>query len=541
MSQLDAVQLVIGDTPQYFFDDGLIEEVQHVTRRMHRPVSVEGSPFIQRDRPWEHVPYFSSVDWSIWRDRETGRFHCTYTDLNVDRERLAREGGAFIDWANGRLRVCYAYSDDGFEWVKPPLGMVNEHGHDTNIVLGSETYGSAWGLSVFKDPLEHDPNRRYKGFHVMVPPGYAVASDEPGAHVRVGYSPDGIHWTVTDERPTVGRSGTRIGDSAQPAFDPGTETYLLFTRHPWMSLAPRSRPLHATELGGHPTWDAAAGAPNRRGRRRIYLSESRDYLHWSEPRLILAPDSLLDNIDDSFYSMSAMWLGGQWIGFIQVFHMVENTLDVQLVHSRDGRIWHRLFPGQAWLPLGPAGSWNQCYTSLPRFPDVDGKEWLVFHGGSRAHHDWWIHGRQEGLDAPEVWDLNRVAFGLGMTKLRKYGFVSLDADRMREGMILTQPWVAPGDRLVINAACGPEGYVKVEALDIHDRVLPGCSRDDCDVFTGDAIEHTMTWRGDSHLPIDVPSLGGEVYTHRLPHRRLRFILRDAQLYSFRIEASTGTA
>ena len=83
--------------------------------------------------------------------------------------------------------------------------------------------------------------------------------------------------------------------------------------------------------------------------------------------------------------------------------------------------------------------------------------------------------------------------------------------------------------------------MKVEALDIHDQVLPGCSRDDCDVFTGDAIEHTVTWRGDSHVPIDVPSLGGEVYTHRLPHRRLRFILRDAQFYSFRLEASTGTA
>jgi len=55
VSQLDATQLVIGDAPQYFFDDGMIEEVQHVTRRLHRPVSVDGSPFIQRDRPWEHV------------------------------------------------------------------------------------------------------------------------------------------------------------------------------------------------------------------------------------------------------------------------------------------------------------------------------------------------------------------------------------------------------------------------------------------------------------------------------------------------------
>ncbi len=250
MSQLDSTGLIIGDAPQFFFDDGIIEEVQHVTRRLHRPASVDASPLIQRDRPWEHVPYFTGMDCSLWRDHETGRFHCTYTDLRVDRERLAREGGTFIDWDNGRMRICYAYSDDGFSWVKPPLGLVHEGGHDTNIILGSETYGSVWGLSVFEDPLEEDPARRYKGFHVMVPPGYAVANEQPGAHVRLGYSPDGVHWTVASERPTVGRGGTRIGDSAVPAFDPGTGTYLMFTRHPWMGLPPRTRPLHAAELGG---------------------------------------------------------------------------------------------------------------------------------------------------------------------------------------------------------------------------------------------------------------------------------------------------
>ena len=106
-------------------------------------------------------------------------------------------------------------------------------------------------------------------------------------------------------------------------------------------------------------------------------------------------------------------------------------------------------------------------------------------------------------------------------------------------MILTQPWVAPGDRVVINAACGPEGYMKVEAMDVHDNVLPGRSRDDSDVFTGDAIEHTLTWGGDPTLPIDTAASGGEVYSNRLPHRRLRFILRDAALYSFQIIESNG--
>ena len=536
MAHLDAIELLIGDAPQFFFDNGLVDELQNVTRTLHRPVNIDGNPLIQQDRPWEHVTYFSCSDWSLWRDRATGRFHCTYSDLQLDRDRLTREGGAFIDWANSRHRVCYAYSDDGLEWVKPALGQVHEDGHDTNIVLGSEAYGNVWGLSVLEDPLEDDPDRRYKGLHFMVPPGYAAARDVPGAYVRLAYSPDGAHWTVADEQPWFGRAGGRLGDVMSSSFDPDTGAYLLYTRHPWMGLAPRSRAMHAREQGGDPGFDVALDTPNRRARRRIYLSESRDYLRWSDPRLILAPEPVLDNEDDAFYGMKPMRLGGQWIGFLQVFHMVSNTLDVQLVHSRDGRTWHRLFPGQAWLQCGPAGAWDQFYTSLPRIPDVDGDEWLVYHGGAKNHHDWWIMGQIEGMDAPEAWDWNAVGFAMGLAKLRRNGFVSLDANRMREGMILTQPWVSAGDRVVINAACGPDGYVKVEALDVHDQVLPGRTRDDCDAFTGDAIEHVVTWRGDPDLPVEGQDTG-EVYGRRLPYRRLRFILRDAAIYSFQIASS----
>ncbi|MBM4437030.1 MAG: hypothetical protein FJ029_07295 [Actinobacteria bacterium] len=541
MNDLDATELLIHDTPQFFFDNALIEEVQNLTRTLHRPVNMDGNPLIRSDRPWEHVTYFTSVDWSLWRDVQTGRFHCTYTDFKLDREKLARAGGTLIDWDISRLRQCYAYSDDGLRWVKPALGLVHEHGHDTNIMLGSETYGNVWGLSVFQDPLASDPSRRYLGLHVMAPPGFRVAADVPGAHVRLGHSPDGVHWTVADERPRFGRAGTRVGDSMVPDFDPATGTYLLFTRHPWMGLAPRVRAPNRLAEGGSPEFDAVVDAPNRRSRRRIFLSESRDYLNWSEPRLILAPDSMVDNLDDAFYGMKPMRVGGQWLGFLQVFHMVSNTLDVQLVHSRDGRTWKRLFPGQAWLPCGPAGSWDQYYASLPRIPDVAGDEYWVYHGGGKSHHDWWIVGQREGLDVPEAWDWGKVGLAMGLAKLRKGGFVSIDAHRLREGMLATQPFVAAGDRLVINAACGPGGYVKVEVADVRDRVLPGLSRDDCDAFTGDAVAHTVTWRGDLRLAQPSTADAGTVYTQRLEYRRLRFILRDAQLYSFQIVAARADA
>jgi hypothetical protein len=32
MPEIDSAELHIGDTPQYFFDNGMIEEIQNITR-----------------------------------------------------------------------------------------------------------------------------------------------------------------------------------------------------------------------------------------------------------------------------------------------------------------------------------------------------------------------------------------------------------------------------------------------------------------------------------------------------------------------------
>lgn len=532
MADIDTTELIIGDRPQYFFDNGIVEETQNVTRTMHRPRKVNDRPLITADRPWEHVTYFTGVDWALWHDKN--RFHCLYTDMKLDRQKMAREGGTIIDWSNTRQRQLYAYSDDGLTWVKPPMGIVRENGQDTNIVYGSETYGNVWGMSVFEDPLEAEPARRYKGIHVTMPPGGKVASEQPGARVRLATSSDGQNWAPSAQDPEFGSQGGRIGDAMFPSFDPDSRTYILTTRHPQMGIAPRDRNPFARELGGSPGYDAVVGAANRRARRRIFQAYSRDFMHWSEPRLILAPDPDLDNLDDAFYCMIPHRLGGQWVGFLQVFHMVSNTLDVQLVHSRDGRKWNRISPGQPWLQLGGPGSWDEFYVSTPRIPTTEGPEMLIFHGGAKNHHDWWQVGQQEGLDVPEATDWSRVGMGLGVARLRRNGFVSLGAHRVREGSLLTQPFVSPGDRVLINAECDPGGYIKVRAEDVNGNPLPGRDVPDCDVFTADSISHTVTWGGDATLPMPAPGSGEVVYTTRIPYRRLRFIMRAARIYSFQI-------
>ena len=222
------------------------------------------------------------------------------------------------------------------------MGIVHEDGHNTNIVMGDRTHGNVWGLAPLDDPLETDPARRYKAIYEIGPPGFRVADELPGANVRRAYSADSIHWTTYDEPPMFGGLGAKQGDGIFPFFDPETRTYCILTRHPWMEMAPRPRVgLVEQAIAGGSTTDPAHGLSNRRGMRRIFFAQSRDFHHWSEPRLALAPDPELDNLDDSFYCMRPYRLGSHWVGFLgRAQH--DHAHDVPAVGLQPGR-----------APMGP--------------------------------------------------------------------------------------------------------------------------------------------------------------------------------------------
>ena len=536
MTDLDTTLLVIDDQPQFFFDDGIVESVHNLTRNIHRPEKVDANPLIKKDKPWEHFVYFGSADFALWRDADSGQFRCLYSDWNLDRAAHAAEGGSIMAWDYSQDTHLYARSEDGLNWEKPAMGLIQVDGHDTNGVLGGAGYGSVWNMTVLDDPLESNAAHRYKALHSFIPAGSPPDAAD-AQEIRLAYSPDGVHWTPAEELPVFGQLNNRLSDVTIATFDQATQTYLLNTRHPWHGRAPRQSALDVREVSGGPRFDAMQGVASRRNRRRIFQCESRDFVNWSTPRAIITPDSVVDNIDDSFYGMTQYDLGGQWIGFLSVFHMVDNYNEVQLVHSRDGRNWRRLAPGWPWLKPGPPGSWDETQAYGVQAIPVGDELW-VYYGGSRPHHDWWYVGQSEGLQVPEVWDDEEVQYGLGLAKMRQDGFVSLRANAVREGVLDTQPFVAGGDQLIINAVCGNGGHVKVAVADQMGAILPGRGWDDCDVFSGDALRHRVTWGGDPSLPMPADR---DSSAYGPPYRRLRFRMHDAELYSFRVISSDNAA
>ena len=113
----------------------------------------------------------------------------------------------------------------------------------------------------------------------------------------------------------------------------------------------------------------------------------------------------------------------------------------------------------------------------------------------------------------------------GESRLRRYtlrldGFVSVQAP-FHGGEVVTKPVVFDGDELQINYSTSAAGSARVELQDASGNPLSGFALDDCIESIGDSVQQTVRWKS-GH---DVGRMAGQPV-------RLRFALKDADLYSF---------
>ncbi len=518
----DSTMLHIGTAKQFFFDDVMVESAQNLTRKVHRPVRDRREPVIRKDRPWEHVTYFTFSSWRVLRDPQDNLFKCWYEDWMVRQTPIGME--AMHDPVRRGSRYLFARSADGVRWEKPSLGRVRENGSDTNIVFGDAEFGIVHSGWVLLDESEKRPEHRYKMIYNRRRPGLS--------RIEIASSPDGILWKVWETSPTMGWLGPHLDDVLSVSIDRHTGIYRLNTRHPRMYLIapratepypPRFDPARPDGPVGSFIRPAYPRDPLRENRRRVFQAESSDFVRWTNLRPVVVPDPAHDNLDEAFYGMTQMPIGDAWIGFLHVFRMTENTMHVQLLFSRDGVSFQRIQPGIPWLE-GDPGSWDSLMVNVYSPPVPVGDELYVYYGGSNNHHDWWIEGRREGLNMPEAGDLGLVNYALGLLRMKADRFVSLTALAVREGLMVTRPFQAEGGRLVVNARCRPGGSVRIAVADADGKVIPGFEAERCEEFRGDAIGHPLRWKEGALIPFKNNFL------------RLHVYLRDADLYSFQFQS-----
>ncbi len=111
-------------------------------------------------------------------------------------------------------------------------------------------------------------------------------------------------------------------------------------------------------------------------------------------------------------------------------------------------------------------------------------------------------------------------------RLRRYtlrvdGFVSVAAP-MKGGELLTRPLIFSGDTLEINFASSAAGSIRIEVQDSAGNALEGFALADSFEIFGDQLDRLVEWKSGAQLG---PLAGTPV--------RLRFVMKDADLYSLR--------
>jgi len=111
---------------------------------------------------------------------------------------------------------------------------------------------------------------------------------------------------------------------------------------------------------------------------------------------------------------------------------------------------------------------------------------------------------------------------------RSDGFVPIHAGH-EGGEWVSRPLIFEGGNLVLNLATSAAGSIRLEVQDTGGRPLPGFALEESPLVWGDEIEHTVRWERKYGQPASDQPL------KRIAGKpvRLRFVMKDADLYSLR--------
>lgn len=454
---------------QLLIDDHVVSSKHSVVRRYHPFRKHKGNPLIVLDRPWEaHVVSATTV-----LPDESGTGFVMYYYCWTEKKPGKEDAGSYM---------CYATSKDGLTWEKPNLGLYEYEGSKDNNIIPNSPH------AVMRTPWEADPQKRFQGVGDM----YHAYS-----------SPDGLHWKRESKETIV--SG---GDTNHFYWDPHTKMFRCTVKG-----------CASSRVNGD-----LAGL-----RRRIVgFSETTDLTKFPGLRMVMAPDDYDDlwckpgTVQRThFYACPVLPYESMYVGFLQIYRAEEpegffhGPLWLELTSSHDGIRWMRQEPD-------PSVRHIYALYETSRTPLLDIGKFREFDEGMviaptplRVNDELWFY--YTGYD--ELHDLLPYHSAIGLAKLRKDGFASLDADEC-PGEILTKPFSGTGGVMQVNFD-SRGGRLLVEVLDAEGRVIPGYGRDACEPLEGESIRQPVTWKTKKELPSE-----GTI--------RFRFLMEHVRLYSFMV-------
>lgn len=376
----------------------------------------------------------------------------------------------------------YAESDDGVHWVKPELDIVEGFEGRRNAIFSEKPFSH--NFSPFIDTRPGIPDdERYK----------AVAGSRRAPRGAEGLysfvSGDGLNWRKLSNEPFL-RHDPEIHekhafDSQNVAFwSQEEQQYVLYYRH----------------------WNAPPANIRSIGR-----AVSADFRQWTDQADVFETPNLRADYEHLYTNQTSPYFRAPHIYIALPTRYVYGRIKGEPVLNEEGKI-HNVGSTDVILMSSRAGAMGYDRTFKEAFirPGVDPVGWA-----NRANYVA-LNVVPTGPHEMSIYHRNGDRY-----VLRTDGFASLHAGN-EQGGVTSRPLIFSGSQLVLNLSTSLLGQVRVEVQDADGKPLPGLSLRDCTPITDDAIERVVAWGERT----DLSDYAGTPV-------RLRFVLRDSDIYSFR--------
>ncbi len=429
------------------------------------------APVIIADKPWESM----SNGWGTLLI-EDGKWRLWYEAWDDQ----------YKDDFDGRL--CYAESEDGVNWVKPELGLIEYQGSKANnIIFAGQISGCGFhGHCVFVDPTSPPESRYRMIFMAALRRWDKPEQGYPLYPMSFAYSADGIQWKW-------GLGGNQSW--LNPPFLPfGSDTQTVIR---WDAEMRKY-------VGYFRTWEPSYG-------RTIGRATSSNFGEWPHPETILAADEN-DKFGTDLYNNAASILNtdgdtGHFF-FISTYDHDSDTLGIQVASSRDGWHYKRLCRDYFVIP-GESFDQGGAYM-CPGIHRIGDEMVMMYHAVSYKHN--------EAVPANI-----RYCGGYVVLRFPRDRFQGLHADDYFEFSIPLEQNDAGELNISLNAIVESGGEIRagIVKAQYEQEYLPGFAPDDCVPVTGDGIALSLQWSGGKSpaLPINEAV-------------ELRIIMKKATIFSY---------
>ncbi len=426
---------------------------------------------------------------------------------------ILQDGGVYRMWYQAWPRdwdgkncelVGYAESDNGIDWRKPELGLVDYAGDgaDNNLVDMR-----AHSPSLFIDP-EAPPSHRYRATMCTDARSDEAPAGLQGRGYFTAHSADGLKWEYDQATPQWNHA-----DVITSIYHPGRERGIVALKQtPFFNGIPR---------------------------RSIWQAQFRDG-QWSEAHAALVPDEYDDItagargfVSGDYYGMGMMPAGNGTVGFIWQFrHNMPRTtgigtgvfgvVDVSLAYQAEhGDRWIHL-PGRPdFIAHDDPAFGGGCIYTASRPIEVGDEQWLYFSAFPRTH-GWYSNEEWEIDEELKQTLIDEGMYRIGVARWPKWRLFGFHSDP-RGTLDINLGRLSEPAELHLNYRCESGGSIRAELLN-HDQH----NLEQAVALTGDELHAPVAWTGGSGLPVN-PGADSTVRLH----------LDRAEVYAYELVNPAG--